>query len=201
MESKDLSTKKQSQPSKLTKDERKLVEDNIGLAYHMAQKYYIPNNSFGTLDDYIQIACVGLIKGAKGFDPSRGFQPSTYLGRTISTELYMMFRKEKKRNTISYNEFCDLNQESEFLGFLEDKNNEFEKIEEKLYIEQFKKDLQVVMSQLSEKEVKIIQLRYFEDKTQGEIASELNLSQSYICRVIKHTMEKIKLLLEEFDYY
>lgn len=56
--------------------------------------------------------------------------------------------------------------------------------------------LKEVLSKLPEREKKVLLMRFFEDKTQSEIAALLNLSQVQISRIERAALHHIRLLLQ-----
>ena len=67
----------------------KLIEENLGLVHACANKFRGRGTEY---DDLFQAGCVGLVKAADGFDPSRGFAFSTYAVPVILGEIKRIFR-------------------------------------------------------------------------------------------------------------
>lgn len=87
---------------RITKEESRLVDENRGLVGHIAQRYTKKYNEF---DEFFQIGCIGLIKGAVTFDKCKNITFSTYAGRCINNEILMHLRAERKhKNNISIEE-------------------------------------------------------------------------------------------------
>lgn len=71
---------------------------------------------------------------------------------------------------------------SEDKSFLEIENNDF---------------LEIIINKLNDVEKKIIEYRYFQRKTQVDIAAELGISQMTVSRVEKKIMERFRLELQK----
>lgn len=93
---------------KKTEKRNELVNTNLGLVHSCANKFRSRGVEY---DDLFQAGCVGLIKAADNFDPSRGFAFSTYAVPVILGEIKRIFRdggsvkigrtlKEKSRNAM-----------------------------------------------------------------------------------------------------
>lgn len=170
-----------------------LIEHNLRLIAHIVKKYEHTNTSS---DDLISIGTIGLIKGIDSFSKIHGTKLTTYCARCIENEILMYFRKNKKNNNnISLDEPIGYDKEGNDITILDVLKTNPNDYTEDLY----KKDsiifLNKCLNRLSDIEKKIIIKRYglynTDEKTQKQIAKELNISRSYVSRIEKRAITKI----------
>jgi len=172
-----------------------LVERNLRLVAHIVKKYSFPNKD---VDELISIGTVGLIKAIDSFDSSKGTRLATYASRCIENEILMLFRNNKKQKSEIYlqdpigvdkegNEFCLMDILSS------EKDCVLEKVESNLQIRALYKKL---VESLTKRESSILIMRYGlidgKCKTQREIAVNLGISRSYVSRIEKKALKKLK---------
>lgn len=172
----------------------KIIEHNLRLVSHIIKKYY---STYEYTDELLSIGSLGLIKAVDSFKSDFGTKFATYGARCIQNEILMFFRS-KKRNVcdVSINDTIDVDKDGNPLTYL-DIISVDEPIESKLdfkeYIEKVRDFVDVA---LDERENQIIVLRYglkgFMPKTQREVASYLNISRSYVSRIEKRALEKLR---------
>jgi len=172
----------------------KLIEHNVRLVVFLAKKY---ENTGYDLEDLVSIGSIGLIKGINTYKMDKNIKLATYCSRCIANEILMFLRKNKKRRTeISFEDALNYDAEGnelhleDILGTEEDiVYKEFESKIDKLALE---KELNL----LNDRERHIMKLRYglnnTEEYTQKEVANMLGISQSYISRIEKKVIKKIK---------
>lgn len=183
------------------KAREKIIEHNIRLVlYEVSRKF---SNFNCDHKDLVSVGIIGLIKSVDTFDISKSYEFATYAIRCIDNEILMFLRQNKKHignysledAVIRYNEGGDINLE-QMLAFDEDFALELENKETSHFLKK-------VIDQLPKLEQEAIKLHYgFIDDinyTQKEIAEKFNYSQSYISRVIKSGLLKIKIILEELE--
>ena len=174
-----------------------LVERNLRLVVYIAKKF---ENTSIEFEDLISIGTIGLMKAINTFNKSKNIKLATYASRCIENEILMQLRKNTKiKNEVSIDE--PLNKDgdgnelllSDVLGTDEDITSKDLENEVDLNL------LKVAISKLNDKEKYIMQLRYgigldyvAREKTQKEVADELGISQSYISRIEKKIMNKMK---------
>ena len=177
-----------------------LIERNMRLVAHVSKKY---QNTGEDLEDLISIGSIGLIKAVTTFDAERGSRLATYAARCIDNELLMYLRaKRKVSREISLYEPIGTDKEGNQISLLDivesDEPDVLEKIELHKNIEKIYQKLPEV---LNEREKEIIILRYglYNKKvqTQREIANRIGISRSYVSRIEKHALEKLKKSLNE----
>ena len=172
----------------------KLIEHNIRLVVFLAKKY---ENTGYDLEDLVSIGSIGLIKGINTYKMDKNIKLATYCSRCIANEILMFLRKNKKRRTeISFEDALNYDAEGnelhleDILGTDEDiVYKEFETKVDKLALER-------ELNSLNDRERHIMKLRYglnnTEEYTQKEVAHMLGISQSYISRIEKKVIKKIK---------
>ena len=172
-----------------------LIERNLRLVAHIVKKYSFPSKD---VDELISIGTVGLIKAIDSFDASKGTRLATYASRCIENEILMLFRNSKKQKSEVYlqdpigvdkegNEFCLMDILSS------EKDSVLEKVESNLQVKALYKKLG---ESLTSRESSIIIMRYGlidgKCKTQREIAVNLGISRSYVSRIEKKALKKLK---------
>lgn len=177
----------------------KIIEHNLRLVAHIVKKYTSDSEE---QDDLISIGTIGLIKGVNTFDESKGIKLATYASKCIENEILMYFRNKKKNSQdISINEPIDTDSEGNPLTLMDIifvQEDTSEKIDEKLMI----KKLYNYISEIEdEREKQIIIMRYglysTQPYTQKQIAKKLNISRSYVSRIEKKVIEKLRKKLTE----
>ena len=176
----------------------KLIEHNLRLVVFLAKKY---ENTAIDLEDLVSIGTIGLIKGINTYKMGKNIKLATYASRCIDNEILMFLRKNKKRKTeISFEDSLSYDAEGnelhleDVLGTEDDVvTKELEnKIEKKLLIEEIEK--------LNERDKKIMILRYGlfgnEEITQKDVADMLGISQSYISRIEKKVIKRLKNIVK-----
>lgn len=173
----------------------KLIEHNLRLVAHIVKKFDShPNDT----DDLISIGTIGLIKGVDSFSSSKGVKITTYCARCIENEILMNIRTEKKtsRNVYLYDSIGS-DKEGNEINLIDVIEYEDEDIVEKItQDERIKRLDDKIKEVLSGREQDIIRKRYgiggFKIKTQREIAAEYGISRSYISRIEKSALLKLR---------
>ena len=172
----------------------KLIEHNLRLVAHIIKKYYTPN---GDQDDLISIGTIGLIKGVSTFRQDKDVRLSTYLSRCVENEVLMFFRSQRKyQGELSLSDSLDAEGENGSLSLMDVVCVEDNLLEELDIRDSCAKVRQCVETSLTPREAHIIRLRYgLDDRqplTQREIASLCGISRSYVSRIEKRALEKLK---------
>lgn len=179
---------------------RILIERNLRLVAHVAKKY---QGNGEELEDLISIGTIGLIKAISTFNSERSARLSTYAARCIDNELLMMLRARKKcSREVSLYEPIGTDKEGNEISLLDIiESPPVDIVEEYSTQEDIRFLISVLKDALSEKEYQVICLRYglfgIEEQTQREIATQLGISRSYVSRIEKNALEKLKKL---FNY-
>ena len=172
-----------------------LIERNLRLVAHVAKKY---QGSDEDSDDLISIGTIGLIKAVATFDNSKNNRLATYAARCIDNELLMMLRMRKKTSREgSLYEPIGMDKEGNEINLLDIIEGENVDVPEIMDLEADTRRLyQILHKVLSEREQEVLRLRYGlfgeEEKTQREIAQRLNISRSYVSRIEKTALKKLK---------
>lgn len=170
----------------------KLIEHNLRLVAHIVKKYDNKNET----DDLISIGTIGLIKGVDSYSYKHGTRITTYCARCIENEILMNYRNNKKTNkNISINESIGFDKDGNEITLLDilktPKPDYAMDIQTKDNIKSLKKYLNI----LTEREKDIVKKRYglenTKEKTQKEIAKDLNISRSYVSRIEKRALTKL----------
>ena len=177
-----------------TEARAKIIEHNLRLVSHIIRKYY---SSYGSQDELLSIGSLGLIKAVDSFKSEVGTRFATYGAKCVQNEILMFFRAKKKSSAeVSINETIDIDKDGNPLTYLDvisiDESMTAD-IEMEGYI---KKTREIVENVLSGREKEIIVLRYglmgYEPKTQREVAKHLGISRSYVSRIEKKALQKMK---------
>lgn len=172
----------------------KLIEHNLRLVAHIAKKY---SHCAEEGEELISIGTIGLIKGISSFNPAKGAKLATYAARCVENEILMLMRSNKKsRNDVSLNDPIGTDKEGNQILLVDVMSNE-EEISDIIELKsQIKKLRENILSELDEREREIIIKRYGlggeAPLTQREIAKELNISRSYISRIEKKAVLKLR---------
>ena len=171
-----------------------LIEHNLRLGAHIVKKYY---NTGADQDDMISIGTIGLIKAVSTFNADKGIHLATYASRCIENEILMFFRNQKKTaQDVFISDPIDTDKDGNTLTLIDviaDKSDIADEIDTKIKVEKLRVILPVC---LTERERLIIEMRYGlcgrEELTQREIAKKLNISRSYVSRIEKSALEKLR---------
>ncbi len=169
-----------------------LIEHNLRLVAHICKKYY---NTSTPQEDLISIGTIGLIKAVNTFAFEKGARFATYASRCIDNEILMHFRAAKKTaNDIYMNESIDSEGDSiTLLDTLADDFDMEENLELKIYTEKLYDNIEKYL-ETREKEIIILRYGLYSQKalTQREISKKLNISRSYVSRLEKKALDKLK---------
>ncbi len=177
----------------------KLIEHNLRLVAHIVKKYYATG---AEQDDLISIGTIGLIKAVSTFKPDKKIRLATYAARCIENEILMFFRNIRKSSQdIPFSEPIDTDKDGNALTLIDtiaDKQDIAEEIDLKLKLEK----LQKIMPQtLDKREMEIVTMRYglygTVELTQNQIATKLGISRSYVSRIEKAALLKLRKKFEE----
>ncbi len=172
----------------------KLIEHNLRLVVFLAKKY---DGTIYDLEELVSIGTIGLIKGVKTYKLDKNIKLATYASRCIDNEILMFLRKNKKRMTeISFEDSINFDSEGNELHFEDVFGTEENIIEKLIQNKDDKKILEKEIKKLPKRDKEIIEERYGlygkKELTQKELASKLTISQSYISRIEKKVIKKLK---------
>lgn len=177
----------------------RLVEHNLRLVAHIMKKYYAQTDD---VDDLISIGTIGLIKGINSYKPDKGVRLATYASRCIENEILMYFRSQKKSaGDMSLGDALDVDSEGNGLSVMDVVASD-ENMAERIGDEEICARLKdCVERELTEREAMIIKIRYglegMTPKTQRETAQLCGISRSYVSRIEKKALEKLRAVLGE----
>lgn len=174
-----------------------LIEHNLRLVSHIVRKYYASN---GGEEDLISIGTIGLIKSVDSFDIDNGARFATYAAKCIQNEILMFFRSQRRvSQEVSINETIDTDRDGNPLTYydiIRCEDTIADDLDAKIKLT---KAADYIMKGLSERERRIIVMRYglSDGKaiTQQEVAGRLGISRSYVSRIEKSALEKIRSIL------
>ena len=172
----------------------KLIEHNLRLVVFLAKKY---ENTGVDLEDLVSIGTIGLIKGVNTYKLDKNIKLATYASRCIDNEILMFLRKNKRRKgEISFEDSLRYDAEGNELHLEDMLGTENDIVTKGIEESDDKKILQEEISKLNERDKKIMTLRYglfnHKEMTQKDVAKVLGISQSYISRIEKKVIKKLK---------
>ena len=176
----------------------KLIEHNLRLVVFLAKKY---DNTIYDLEDLVSIGTIGLIKGIKTYKLDKNIKLATYASRCIDNEILMFLRKNKKRiGEVSFEDSINLDAEGNELRVEDVYGTEEDIIHKSIEEYDDKVLLENEVKKLNERDKEIIEYRYGlfgkKELTQKELADKLSISQSYISRIEKKVLKKLKILMK-----
>lgn len=176
-----------------------LIERNMRLVAHVAKKY---QNTDYDMEDLLSVGTIGLIKAVSTFHPDRGSRLATYAAKCIENEILMLLRSSKKyAREISLFEPIGVDKDGEAVSLVDVIEVENREVLEDLILDQDIEELyQAFHACLKEQEQMVISQRYGlfgkQPKTQREIAAVLGISRSYVSRLEKKAVRKMREWLE-----
>ena len=180
-----------------------LIKHNLRLVAHIAKKYQGAEDN----DDLISVGSIGLIKAINTYVPGKGTQLATYTARCIENEILMLLRANKKhKNNVSLYDTIGQDKDGNELNVIdllsEEEDSVLIKVENRLLKQKF---LEVMKECLNVREYKIICLRYGlkggRPLAQREVAKLLKISRSYISRIEKKAIEKLKHEVKKREFF
>ena len=179
----------------------KLIEHNLRLVAHIVKKYYTQN---GDQDDLISIGTIGLIKGISTFKPDKNVRLATYASRCIENEILMHFRSQRKlQGEVSLSDSLDTDPDGSSLSLMDVIQVDDNMLEELDARDSCLRVRRCVEECLDEREKWIITARYGLDggapRTQREVAARCGISRSYVSRIEKKALGKLKERFDQID--
>jgi RNA polymerase sporulation-specific sigma factor len=176
-----------------------LVERNLRLVAHIMKKYYAQT---ADQEDLISIGTIGLIKGISTFDGSKGARLATYAARCVENEILMHFRSQKKNaQDVSLSDYIETGADGAPLELMDVVSEDVDLLEQISGKENARLLRKAVAERLSQQERQVITLRYGLDGRpplrQREVALQCGISRSYVSRIEKRALERLRSALEE----
>lgn len=177
-----------------------LIEHNLRLVVYIARKF---ENTGISIEDLVSIGTIGLIKAVNTFDPDKNIKLATYASRCIENEILMYLRRTSKiRAEISFDEPLNTDWDGNELVLADVVGSDSDVVK---YLEEEvdKELLKTALQRLTDREKRIMELRFGLnngiEKTQREVADLLGISQSYISRLEKKILKKLKREINKLD--
>ena len=176
----------------------KLIEHNLRLVVFLAKKY---ENTGVDLEDLVSIGTIGLMKGVKTFSNDKNIKLATYASRCIDNEILMFLRKNKKvKGEVSFEESLSFDADGNELHLEDILGTEADIVTKPLEDKINRKLMMEEINKLSPRDREIIIMRYglfnHKEKTQKEVADLLGISQSYISRIEKKVIKRLKNIVK-----
>ncbi len=176
---------------------QRLIEHNLRLVAHIVKKYYGGSEQ----EDLISIGTIGLIKAVDTFDPDKGIRLSSYASRCIENEILMSFRWGRKTaRDVSINEPIDSDRDGSALTLMDTMAAE-DTVVDDLDLRMKSEQLYGYLPALEPRERNVIVMRYGlggrKALPQREVAAKLGISRSYVSRIEKRALEKLRARFEE----
>ena len=182
---------------------RLLIEHNLRLVVYIAKKF---DNTGVGVEDLISIGTIGLIKAINTFQPTKKIKLATYASRCIENEILMYLRRNNKTKLeVSFDEPLNVDWDGNELLLSDILGTDEDTIYKDLESEAERKVLMKAINKLSSREKLIIRMRFGldspggEEKTQKEVADFLGISQSYISRLEKKIMQRLKREIVRYE--
>ena len=172
----------------------KLIEHNLRLVSHILKKYYVQASD---QDDLLSIGTIGLIKGISTFKPDKNVRLATYASRCVENEILMYFRSQRKyQGDVSLSDSIESDREGNALSLMDVISVDDDMLENLDTRDSCAKVRKCVQSCLTPREAKVVTLRYGLDgegpRTQREIAAACGISRSYVSRLEKKALGKLR---------
>ncbi len=172
----------------------KLIRHNLRLVAHIIKKYYASHRE---QEDLISIGTIGLIKAIDSYNLANGTKFATYAGKCVQNEILMYFRGQKKLSgEMSINDAIEFDKDGNPLTYLDVVCVEEDLVENLDLKEKAAAALRGIRTELTPRERRIVILRYgLNGKagiTQREVARAMRISRSYVSRLEKSALEKLK---------
>lgn len=177
----------------------KLIEKNMRLVAHIVKKYASPERD---MEDLLSVGTIGLIKAVNTFNMDKSIRLATYAAKCIDNELLMLLRSDKRRSReMSIYEPIGKDKEGNEINLMEIIGSSEDTVVENYELRQdVKKLYEAVESRLTKREREVIILRYGlygnEEITQREIAEKMDISRSYVSRIEKRALEKMRTVFD-----
>ena len=175
-----------------------LIQRNLRLVAHIMKKYYA---SASDQEDLISIGTIGLIKGISTFDPAKSSRLATYAARCVENEILMYFRAQRKcGNDVSLSECIESASDGGALSLMDVVSDDTDLLEQVCTRESVAALRRAVEACLTDQERQVIVLRYGLDgrtpQRQRQVAELTGISRSYVSRIEKRALEKLRTALE-----
>ena len=175
-----------------------LIERNLRLVAHIMKKYYAQTSD---QEDLISIGTIGLIKAVSSFDASKGARLATYAARCVENEILMYFRSQRKSaQDVSLSDYIETGTDGAELSLMDVVSEDVDLLEQITTQENVQLLRNLIKTCLTEQEQQVLTMRYGLDgnppRRQREVAVACGISRSYVSRIEKRALDKLKSKLE-----
>lgn len=175
-----------------------LIIHNLRLVVFIAKKF---ESTKINIEDLISIGSMGLIKGVQTFKMDKNIKLATYASRCIENEILMYLRKTQRiRQEVSLDEVLSVDNEGNEMMLADVLGDPNPSVLHQMTEDEDVRNLYMVLGKLNEREKEIIIMRFGlygkEAMTQKEVADTLGISQSYISRLEKRIIDKMREEIE-----
>ena len=176
-----------------------LIERNMRLVAHIMKKYYAAESE---QEDLISIGTIGLKKGITTFDATKGARLATYAARCVENEILMYFRSQKKSSQdVSLSDYIETGTDGAALSLMDVVSEDEDLLETISNRERLLQVRELVNKCLTDQERQVICMRYglngYRPSRQREVAERTGISRSYVSRIEKRALQKLREALEE----
>lgn len=176
-----------------------LIERNLRLVTHIMKKYYV---SASDQEDLISIGTIGLIKGIESFNQSKGARLATYAARCVENEILMHFRSMRKSSQdVSLSDYIEAGMDGASLSLMDVVSDDWDLLDQVITRESVERLQEAIQSALTPQERLVISMRYGlggnVPRRQREVAQLVGISRSYVSRIEKRALEKLRTAMEE----
>lgn len=175
-----------------------LIERNLRLVAHIMKKYYAQTSD---QEDLISIGTIGLIKGITTFDTTKGARLATYAARCVENEILMYFRSQRKSSQdVSLSDYIETGTDGAELSLMEVISSNDDLLEQLSAKDSIAQVRRAVQNCLSDQERQVVVMRYGLDglppQCQREVAQKIGISRSYVSRIEKRAIQKLRSAIE-----
>ena len=171
-----------------------LIEHNLRLVVYISRRF---ENTGVNLEDLISIGTIGLIKSISTYRRDKNIKLATYASRCIENEILMHIRKISAQKTeVSLDEPINMDYDGNELLLSDILGTDEDAILRPLEDDVDLCVLRQAVKDLPEREREIVVMRFglygHKELTQKEVAQTMGISQSYISRLEKRIMLKLR---------
>ncbi len=171
-----------------------LTEHNLRLVVYISRRF---ENTGVNLEDLISIGTIGLMKAINTFRSDKNIKLATYASRCIENEILMYLRKiSNQRSEVSFDEPLNTDWDGNELLLSDILGTDDDEVCRPLEDDADRQMLKNAVDSLAEREKSIITLRFGlgggTELTQKEVADMMGISQSYISRLEKRIIVRLR---------
>ena len=175
-----------------------LIERNLRLVAHIMKKYYAQTSD---QEDLISIGTIGLIQGISTFDASKGARLATYAARCVENEILMHFRSQRKSaQDVSLSDYIETGSDGAALSLMDVVSDDWDLLDNVTRRESIQELRSTIDTCLTDQERQVVALRYGlygnAPQRQREVAQKTGISRSYVSRIEKRALEKLRAALD-----